>query len=79
MDQPDPTVLKHYHPYRRYEGHGVAIYIHKTLTQTKVALKTSLEAVTCWVRFNKMYLAICFLYLPLSTPVVDDDITSLIS
>ena len=79
QDQPDPTVLKHYHPYRRYEGHGVAIYIHKTLTQTEVTLNTPLEAVACRVRFNNTYLAICSLYLPPNTPIVDDDITSLIS
>ncbi len=35
-DHPDPPVLKHYHSYRSYDGHGVAIYIHKTLTQTEV-------------------------------------------
>ena len=79
QDQPDPTVLKHYHPYRRYEGHGVAIYIHKTLTQTEVTLNTPLEAVACRVRFNNTYLAICSLYLPPNAPIVDDDITSLIS
>ena len=79
QDQPDPTVLKHYHPYRRYEGHGVAIYIHKTLTQTEVTLNTPLEAVACRVRFNNTYLAICSLYLPPNAPIVDDNITSLFS
>ena len=81
QDQPDPTVLKRYHPYRRYEGHGVAIYsyIHKILTQTEVTLNTPLEAVACRVRFNNTYLAMCSLYLPPNTPIVDDDITSLIS
>ena len=79
QNQPDPTVIKHYHTYRRYDGHGVAIYIHKTLTQTEVTLNTPLEAVACRVRFNNTYLAICSLYLPPNTPIVDDDITSLIS
>ena len=78
QDQPDPTVLKHCHRYRRYEGHGVAIYIHKTLTQTEVTLNTPLEAVACSVRFNNTYLNICSLYLPPNAPIVDD-ITSLIS
>ena len=68
-----------YHPYKRYEGHNVAIYIYKTLTQTEVTLNKPLEAVACSVRFNNTYLAICSLYLPPNTPVVDDDITSLIS
>ena len=57
-DQPDLTVLKHYHPYRRYEGHGVAICINKTLTQTEVTLNAPLEAVACRVRLNNTYLAI---------------------
>ena len=78
-DQPDPSVLKHYHPYKRYDGHGVAIYTHKTLTQTEVTLNTPLEAVACRVKFNDAYLAICSLYLPHNTSISDDDITSLIS
>ena len=77
-DQPDPSVLKHQHLYKRYDGHGVAIYTHKTLTQTEVALNTPLEAVACRVKFNDAYLAICSLYLPHNTSM-SDDITSLIS
>ena len=38
-----------------------------------------MEAVACRVRFNNTYLAICSLYLPPNTPIVDDDIISLIS
>ena len=79
QDQPDPTVLKLYHPYRRYEGLDVAIYIHKTLIQTEATLNTPLEAVASRVRFNNTYLAICSLYLPPNTPIVDDDIISLFS
>ena len=76
-DHPDPPVLKHYHSYRRYDGHGVAIYIHKTLTQTEVMLNSPLEAVACRVKFNNTYLAICSLYLPPNIPIADDDLTSL--
>ena len=60
-DQPDSSVVKHYHPYKRYDGHGVAIYTYKTLIQKEVALNTPLEAVTCMVKFNDAYLAICSL------------------
>ncbi|MPC46248.1 hypothetical protein E2C01_039962 [Portunus trituberculatus] len=46
QDQPDPAVLKHYHPYRRYEGHAVAIYIHKTLLQfTRIVDKHFVSAI----------------------------------
>ena len=44
-----------------------------------MTLKTPLEAVPCRVRFNNTYLAICSLYFPPNAPIVDDDITSLIS
>ena len=54
-DQPDPTVLTHYHPYKRYDGQGVAIYTHKTLTQTEETLNTPLEAGACRVKFNDVY------------------------
>ena len=77
-DHPDPPALKHYHPYRRYDGHGVAIYTHKTLAQTEVTLNTPLEAVACRVRFNDTYLAICSLYCPPNTPVADADYLSLV-
>ena len=78
-DQPDPSALKHYHPYKRYDGHGVAIYTHKTLTQTKVALNTPLGAVECRVKCNDACLAIYSFYLPHNTSISDDDISSLIS
>ncbi|ORD93096.1 RTJK, partial [Enterospora canceri] len=76
-DHSDPSVLKHYHAYRRYDGHGVAVYIHKTLPHTEVTLDTTLEAVACRVKFNGTYLAICSLYLPSNTPIADDDLKSL--
>ena len=44
-----------------------------------MTLNIPLEAVSCRVRFNDTYLAICSLYLPPNTSIVDDDTISLIS
>ena len=76
-DQPDPPALKHYLSYRKYAGHGVAIYTHKTLSQTEVTLNTTLEAVACRVKFNDTYLSICSLYCPSRVPLDDDTMLSL--
>ena len=76
-DHPDPSVLKHYHAYRRHDGHGVDVYTHKTLPHTEVTLDTTLEVVAYRVKFNGTYLIICSLYLTPNTPIADDDLRSL--
>ena len=78
QDHPDPPQLKHYHSYRRYEGHGTAIYIHKSLPQTEVELNSTLEATACRVKFGNMYLSICSIYCPPRGPLDDDALASLI-
>lgn len=71
-------VLRHYHPYRKYDDHGVAIYKHETLAQTEVTLNTLLEAVAYRVRYNDAYLAICSLHCPPNTPIADGNYLSLL-
>ncbi|WP_435336437.1 endonuclease/exonuclease/phosphatase family protein, partial [Klebsiella pneumoniae] len=77
-DHPDPPQLKHYHSYRRYDGHGTAIYIHKSLPQTEVVLNSTLEATACRVKFGNTYLSICSIYCPPRGPLDGDALTSLI-
>ena len=76
-DRDDPPQLKHYHSYRRSDGHGVAIYTHKSHAQTEVILDSALEAVACRVKFGNAYLSICSLYCPPQVPIDNDTFTSL--
>ena len=76
-DRADPPQLKHYHSYRRYDGRGVAIYIHKSHPQTEVILNSTLEAVACRVKFGNAYLSVCSLYCPPQVPFDNDSFTSL--
>ena len=78
-DHPDPQAFKHYYPYRRHVGHGVAVYIHKTLPQTEVTLNTTLEAVACRVKFNDTYVSICSLYCSPAGPLNGDELESLVN
>lgn len=77
MDHADPSLFKHYHSYRKHEGHGVAIYVHKSLPHSAVPFDSALEAVACRVKFHSTYLTICSLYCPGRVPIDDDSITSL--
>ena len=67
--RPDPPQFKHYHSYRRHNGHGIAIYTHKSLPQTEVVLNSALEAVACRVKFGNAYLSICSIYCPPRGPL----------
>ncbi|MCP4262523.1 MAG: RNA-directed DNA polymerase [Planctomycetes bacterium] len=78
-DQPDPRMFRLYHSYRRYMGHGVAVYVHPTLPQSEVVLNSPLEAVACRVNFGTAYLTICSLYCPPDVPIADDDFFELIN
>ena len=62
-DHHDPPQFKHYHSYRRHEGHGIAIYTHKSLPQTEVVLNSTLVLSSSSPSVSVLFLLVNLTYL----------------